>query len=269
MKRNLRLNSILKQFHKTIVNPESNDAPLEDYLVSDSGISVKRRLEIYQKGYYLRLLECMKSEYPLMRQVFSDSWFESMALRFLESTPSTSTNLNDLSASFPAFLQRDRPDRDLHIKDNTFELIVALALFERAKIETARSRGSEHCLNKLLSKIEFEGESFNSMRIAENVRLMSVNLNLLKFLENECVAEESLFSGAPQYIVVSRRYYSVTYCSVPEWQYVLLDKLSGGSSYRSAVAQVAEQYSTLNIDVHLPHFLSFMVSNGVFVDESL
>ncbi|MFO1461456.1 MAG: DNA-binding domain-containing protein [Verrucomicrobiota bacterium] len=68
------------------------------------------RLEIYNRQYWFRLLECMDEDYPGLRAVLGDRLFSKLARDYLAAHPSESFTLRNLGQSLVQFIDAN-PDR--------------------------------------------------------------------------------------------------------------------------------------------------------------
>src|SRR5580692_8704657 len=67
------------------------------------------RLEIYANAYYARLLECLRDEFPALLHAAGEEVFDGLAFGYLQSYPSQSYTLADLSRQFAQYLEETRP----------------------------------------------------------------------------------------------------------------------------------------------------------------
>jgi hypothetical protein len=67
-------------------------------------LSAHARLAIYARGYVLRLLECLRAEFPILLALVGDQVFEMFASSYVWTRPSRSPSLYDLGAGFAEFL---------------------------------------------------------------------------------------------------------------------------------------------------------------------
>ena len=81
-----------------------------DAVKGSNRLSAPARLEIYARGYVLRLLECLRAEFPILLALVGDQVFEMFASSYVWSRPSRSPSLYALGAGFADFLQSTRPD---------------------------------------------------------------------------------------------------------------------------------------------------------------
>lgn len=85
------------------------------------------QLQVYGDGWYARLLDVMRAEFPCVEHLLGAQRFRQVVLRYAIACPSRHTNLNRFGARFPAFLRRTRGARPALAAD--------MARFERAMAE--------------------------------------------------------------------------------------------------------------------------------------
>ena len=255
--------SVQSWLQKMIQQPQEKQSSLKEVIDDSYGISAQQRLAIYQNGYILRLLECMRAEYPLLIRAFSETWFDAITQRYLTFHPSCSTNLNDLGKQFPAFLEQDRPDKHQRDSpDQVFELIVSIAKFERFKVETSRGKGSEGVKIKPFNLIEQNVFNITSITLAPNLRLLKSSFQLLKYLQEVKNNKESKLVQQTQYIVFCRTNYQINTFTVDQWQYELLTQLQKGSCFNSVLKQLNIKFPHNSIFGFIPFFLESLQSQG-------
>jgi hypothetical protein len=104
-------------------------------------LSSTERLNIYARGYLLRLIECLRAEFPVLSALVGRQVFELFASAYIWRRPPRTTSLYDVGAGFAAFLQETRP---AGAAAGSIEAIPSqLALLERARAEVHRARGLE------------------------------------------------------------------------------------------------------------------------------
>ncbi len=113
-----------------------------DVVVSTGGVTAAERVEIYARDYVLRLAECLKAEFPVLRALIGEQVFGLFVGGYLSARPPGSYSLYDLGAGFPAYLEATRPRP--HTGPGTLDALPAsLARLERAISESGRAQGVE------------------------------------------------------------------------------------------------------------------------------
>src|SRR5476649_436683 len=66
------------------------------------------RLEIYNKQYWFRLLDCLYEDFPGLRALIGNKRFHAMSIAYLTRYPSNSYTLRDLGNRLEKFLGKER-----------------------------------------------------------------------------------------------------------------------------------------------------------------
>ncbi|MBV8901329.1 MAG: putative DNA-binding domain-containing protein [Verrucomicrobia bacterium] len=79
-----------------------------EFIKPNDRLNSFERLEIYNRQYWFRLLDCLHDDYPGLRAIVGQRAFVKLATAYLARYPSTSYSLRDLGNRLEAFL-RDEP----------------------------------------------------------------------------------------------------------------------------------------------------------------
>jgi hypothetical protein len=113
-----------------------------DIVRGSAALPADERLDIYARSYVLRLAECLRAEFPVLRALVGAPTFDLFAGGYLSWRPPSSPSLYDLGAGFPEYLDATRPQPSSG--PGTLEALPAsLARVERAVAESSRARGPE------------------------------------------------------------------------------------------------------------------------------
>ena len=106
---------------------------IETMLASSPGLSGAEGLAIYQRGYFLRLASCMREQFPALCHALGKDLFDDFVADYIREQPPQSHTLYDLGRRFPAFLEQNRPDRELAPgeRESWIDFMIDLARFER------------------------------------------------------------------------------------------------------------------------------------------
>lgn len=107
---------------------------VEQHFVASPRLDARERLAIYQRSYLLRLLSCLREQFPALCHALGDELFDGFAREFLQELPSESYTLCDLGQRFPGYLEASRPDREAppEAREPWIDFMVDLSTFERA-----------------------------------------------------------------------------------------------------------------------------------------
>lgn len=215
---------------------------LEDVVAESRGISAHERIAVYTGGYVLRLLECMRADFPALRGFVGDSVFDAFAKAYVITMPPDSHSLYDLGANFPRFLEETKPanwalDAGVSVM---LDLPPELARLERARAEVLRARGTEDDPPAAdeLSPFEVFCED-RILQVTPCLRLVEMKFPLVEFLKSSDMGER-IEPPAPQasFVAVGRSNYRVHVEEISDWQFAFLKACERPTSNYQAV-QVA------------------------------
>ena len=207
-------------------------------------LTAEQRVEIYARGYLLRLLECLYAEFPVLRALCGEQIFDLFATSYIWSHPSTSPSLMDLGAGFAQFLRATQPSGT--VPGDIASLPANLAELERARAVSARQMGIERDRTRLpfLSMDDLFRLSNDVFHVPDTVAVLSCDFQLLDLIAQADRGEKPLAPPAanPCLYAVSRSRYRVLIHPIKPWQRAFLQALgTDGTSLAQAVAQAASQ----------------------------
>ena len=101
----------------------------ESFIKPNDRLTSFDRLEIYNRQYWFRILDCFYDDYPGLRAILGERKFGRMARAYLQRHPSTSFTLRNLGRRLEDFL-REEPQWAAPL----FDLALDMARFEWAQI---------------------------------------------------------------------------------------------------------------------------------------
>jgi len=106
---------------------------IEIMLAPSPGLSGAEGLAIYQRGYFLRIASCMREQFPALCHALGKDLFDDFVADYIREWPPQSHTLYDLGRRFPAFLEENRPDREMAPakRESWIDFMTDLARFER------------------------------------------------------------------------------------------------------------------------------------------
>ncbi|HEV7891977.1 MAG TPA: DNA-binding domain-containing protein [Pyrinomonadaceae bacterium] len=216
----------------------------EDVVAEKRGLSAHERLSIYARGYVLRLLECMRADFPVLRGLVGEEVFDAFAGAYIITRPPDSPSLYDLSADFPSFLEETRP-KDSHPEawlDPLLELPPELARLERARAEVTRARGTEDddpaSAAPLTPPEIFGGEL--TIQATPCLRLLELKFPLVEYLRSADRGEQPP-TPEPRnsFAAIGRSNYRVCMEEAAPWQFAFLKACGSPTPLYSAARAAA------------------------------
>ena len=217
----------------------------EDVVAERRGLSARERLGIYTGGYVLRLLECMRADFPALRGFVGDPVFDAFAKAYIITRPPRSPSLYHLGADFPEFLQETKPGGERFDAETRAMLDspAEVARVERARAEVTRARGTEDDppTAEPLSPFAVFGEGL-MLAATGCLRLLELKFPLVDFLKSSDRGERA-DPPAPRLTLVAlgRSDYRVHVEEVNRWQFAFLKACERPAQLYEAVRVAAHE----------------------------
>jgi hypothetical protein len=80
---------------------------IEKFIKPNDRLSSFERLEIYNKQYWFRLLDCLWDDYPGLRAVLGQKKFQKLSVAYLDKYPSRHFNMRNLGSRMEKFLREE------------------------------------------------------------------------------------------------------------------------------------------------------------------
>ncbi|MEX2121651.1 MAG: DNA-binding domain-containing protein [Pirellulales bacterium] len=119
---------------------------LEQVIHPSRALGSAERLEIYVDAYHLRLMDCLRNQFPALVNALGEATFDAVAFGYLGAYPSRGYSLNKLGENLPQFLAQNRPHESAAPADAPSSWpdgIIELSTFERAVQEIFDGPGVE------------------------------------------------------------------------------------------------------------------------------
>ena len=235
------LRSIQHWFQSVIMEPPgslkgSSDGAMQDeigqVILPSVEMTSSDRVQIYQRAYFGRLLECLRTQFPAMQYAIGTEAFDGLAFGYLSENPSRNYSLSSLGESFESYLASTRPPRDEQAdpsEPDFADFLIDLARLERLYGEVFDGPGPER--SSSLNRDDLRGltpEQFaeSSLRFHESVRLEQFRFPVHEYVT---AIRRGLEPVPPEsrtvYLVITRRDYIVRRFEVTALHYELLSHL--------------------------------------------
>ncbi len=221
-----------------------------DIVTPSRRLGAAERIEIYNRAYFARLLDCLESEFPAVRYAAGEDAFAGFAIGYLQACPSRSDSLADLGAGFVDYLAATRPPREAVSDTPDFaDMLIDLARLERTYSEVFDGPGPETDPGLNPETLAgFSADEFAASRLRFH---NSVRLSALRFPCHEYAGavrknqHPQPLSPSPTLLVIYRRGYVVRRCSVSPLQFELLTRLRDGATIGESLVETARMTDDL------------------------
>lgn len=208
----------------------------------------RSRVHIYAEGYMLRLLECMRADYPVLCRTMGGALFDFFAKAYVWRHPSRSTTLYELGAGFADFLERSQP----HDMDPAAALqsrfAVDLARLERARSETSRAPGLERQAQAAPDSFALlSGLQQARLTLAPCTRLLVAGFPVHAFWDaaQHTPEDQQMVAPAPAatWLAIGRRHYRTGMHALSPWQFEVLRAAAAGAPAHACARDAAQACS--------------------------
>ena len=203
------------------------------------------RLHIYADGYVLRLLECMRADFPVLARTMGPELFDFFAKAYVWRHPSRSTTLYDLGRGFADFLAASLPPEMDAALALECSFPAELARLERALGEAARAPGLEALAPPAFDGIALLSGFDASVRLAPCTRLLALPFPVQAWWREvlDLPDEADLPprpAPAPVFLAVGRLHYRTSVHVLAPWQFHFLQAAAAGAPARACALQAAQ-----------------------------
>lgn len=234
----------------TPVDGHPPDVLAGEWIRSGPRLRPLERLEIYNRQYWFRLLECLEEDFPGLRAVLGPRAFARLAREYLVAHPSTSFTLRNLGQHLVSFLSGPpgRPGRRR-----------ALAL-DMARLEWAHVEAFDNAAEPPLQAADLRHADPRRLRLRLQPHLKLLNLDhaldtvLIRIRRNTGLRSEASQAKrvpvpqgvrrvsvprarSPVFVAVHRQGGTVYYKRLSREQYDLLQALGAGRSLSTACSK--------------------------------
>lgn len=246
---------LLEQFHNAILC--NNADIILSAIKSNHKITPAQQLRIYIDGYRIRLLQVIRSDYPVLLSLLGEDVFYSIALEYIENNPPTSFNLDRYPHQFGQFFTTKNKDVFVCDLARLESAIAEVFMGEESEIITAEEFYG-------ISAEEFSSQIFHSRKAS---RLMKFSSDVNSWL-NDFRNSEILITPENQntYIYIYRHKNTVQRMQLSQEAYMLLYKIFSGISLDSALEYIINEHPEYEEFIYnnLQGWFMEWVSAGVF-----
>ncbi len=215
-------------------------AQIGEVVNPSSRLDAVGRLEVYADAYFARLLECMRSEFPVLAMTMGEELFDELVVGYLNAYPSRTYTLGRLGANFARYLQESCPRDDRVWAD----FMIDLARLEWTFNEIFDGPGSENdspLTPADLADVSPEQWPHAGLVAAVPLRLMQFAYPVSRYY-GQRRRDDSVPIPQPceSYVAISRRDYTVRRHELTHAQFELLRSLFDGRTVAEAIAHSAE-----------------------------
>ncbi|HJT34968.1 MAG TPA: DNA-binding domain-containing protein [Pirellulales bacterium] len=225
-------------------------AGIESIIQPSRQMTGEERLSIYGNAYFARLLECLRTIFPLVARTIGDEAFDELAMGYLGRYPSRSYTLDRLGDRFMDYLSESRPDLDTQGRptERWPDFLIDLARLEWEIDEVFDGPGVEGrplLTAEALQTIEPARWPDARLAPAPCLRLLEFSFPVNDYYTALRKADEDGAPDIPEpagtFLALTRRSFIVRRHALSEVQYSLLGSLMAGETIGGAIGRLASR----------------------------
>lgn len=221
-----------------LIKPDEIDGKdIDNRFTAGANLSAAQCLGVYQRSYILRLTKCLAEQFPALCHALGEPLFEQFARKYLREYPSDSYTLYELGRRFGAFLQQDRPDKDLppQHRESWIDFMVDLAHYEQLHFSLFDAPGHE-------------GNSWPQTNTPDDQLILQPCFALAQYQYPvawyyHAIKEEKASPFPPKqpsYVALLRKDYQVTTFPVSQVHFLFLQKIQNTKNINTALNFISE-----------------------------
>lgn len=262
------LDDLQRWFRTAVQEPEVSVPGLDGIIQPSVRQTSAERLAVYQRGYLLRLLECMRAKYPALRHALGADLFDEFAADYLRAHPSRSYTLLELDRHFSEHLAATRPDVAPGSGEPWPDFVVDLARLERLVMRVFEGPGLERTPGwkpVVLPPAPDDRWEAAVIAPAPTLRILRSSYPVGRYLLAVYRGgHPSLPLPEPTFLALGRREYEVQLYELTEAGCLVLESLLDGTTLGTAVHRAA-----LPIEGEAWAWFSTWVETGLFTAVSI
>jgi hypothetical protein len=234
---------------------------LERLVTPGPQLSALDRVQIYNDGYFARLVECLTDDYPALSYALGEEAFSSLARGYIQANPSRSRSLNAYGQQMAAFCRERAEPWSGFAAD--------LARLEWALVEVVHEPASESLLPEALATISPDGWRSTRLLPSRGLRLLGFDYPVNDFFQAFRDERAPKMPGrAPTATAVYRQGLALWRMGLEPRAALLLKDLVSGVPLAIAIAalEAKSQAAGASEDLArlLPQWLGSWVQSGFF-----
>lgn len=234
----------------------------DQQISAGKNLSPRECLAIYQRSYYNRLLECMRSQFKALAHCLGKDLFDDFARMYLKEQPSQHPSLAHLGDGFSAFLNEIRPDKE-H-PEKWIDFMIDVTRFESELYRIFDQPGSE---GKRMANLETRDEH---LEVQDCFFLGTYAFDVNRYYQQVSAGNDpEIPSEAPTFVVFIRKNYQVYIISITEMQFSLLQLIASSSTISLALEQFITKHQLIpsKVQERWSEWRADWIQKGFFIEK--
>lgn len=224
-----------QRMHGALIFPEADPALAQALFAGDGRLGAAGGLAIYQRGYFLRIVACMREQFPALCHALGLALFDDFVADYIRDCPPVRHTLYDLGRRFAGWMEVNRPDRET--REAWVDFMIDLARFEYSVFVMFDAEGNE---GRPLATAD---TADHDLRLQPAFALGSYGFPVADYYYAVRRGEKpSLPAAAPSHIALVRTDYVIRTVPLSEMHHAFLAEMVAGSSVAAALIEIATRF---------------------------
>lgn len=231
-------------------------------VISTTEVTSTTRLDIYRDGYFLRLLDVLINDYPVLKKLIGDDKFIELGTDYIKTTPSTFRSVRWFGKEFSSFLRAQKNFPLLQVELTHFEWSLTEA-FDAADIPTI----------DLATMAAVRAQQWPEMtfKLHPSVRRLDLQWNVVK-LWHQAQEEKPLRPRQQKKLmhwVIYRHHHDVQFYSLPPAEAYMLDAMLAQINFADICEGLCQWIDTKVAATMAASVLKRFIQDGMISDVIL
>lgn len=221
-----------------VIVGDAMESPEAGGLFVGGKLSIARRVGIYRHAYLVRLVDCLRDDFPALEQALGADDFDCVCRAYVTQHPPSRPTLNDYGRDFPTFL---RDETAVGAGANAWA--AELAALEWATVDAIHADATSVLELSELASVPVEQWGDLRLLLSPSAAWFAFEHSVNDYLTaaKEGDAEPRPPAARKSWVLVSRRDLDVWRLELAEWAFTLLSRLANGMALGEAFDITAGQ----------------------------
>jgi hypothetical protein len=193
-------------------------------IVDTTTVPVMTRLNIYRDAYYLRLIEVLQQDYPVLQALLGEEQFEQACRNYIDQHPSQYKSVRWFGIKFSDFLQDDAKA----------PYLVEAAKFEWLLTESFDAADASSVTVEIMQTIPFNQWPEMRFKLHPSFRTLMLDWNVVSIWKSfkegkKMISPQRL--KQPASWIIWRKNHDTQFCSMPASEMFMLHAMANGASF--------------------------------------
>jgi hypothetical protein len=237
---------------------------IETQIVSSAKVPASQRLDIYRDAYFLRFLEVLTQDFPLLYTVLGDDKFEQLAREYINNFPSTYRSIRWFDKNLAHFMY----DNEKYLQQ---PYLAEIAAFEWALTEAFDASDSVSIEVNTIAAIPFDKWPEMDFKLHPSLRRLKLQWDIIPlwsaFQESKPLIMPEKFEITSDWLIW-RNGYDIQFGSLLIEEATMLDAMAAGEKFNAICEKLCEWINEEEVALYTAGLLKRFIMDGLISNVS-